>query len=212
MSSKKILLMVGVAMLAALVFSVAAQATEEGKMYDVKTESELSQHTEVGMTGKEKYTPFKGAPGNWIECTVHLVFTTEDGKDATSKIKSYQVTTGEKCVGKGIYENCIVKTTETTGLPWTVDMGAKKIVVKDKTIDFKKFEAKPGKTCTTKFINLYFKEETMTPDKLKGFTSFTESGTDETEAETEKTEKGEGEASINLEVEGEAKETYGLEE
>lgn len=182
------------AVVAFVAFAATAMASEEEKLFDANTESEIQGHIEFNLVGSEKYL----FGGNGFNCKVELVYTTENGKN--NRIKSYKVS---NCTGIGIFAKCVVKSTESTGLPWTVDLKGGKIVVTDKTIDLNL------EKCGSTFFKVYFKEETMTPDKLKGFGILTTSKAADV---TEDGETGAGESSGEFEVQGEAKGTYGIEE
>jgi len=193
MTIKKVLLFAS-AVLAVVAFAATAMASEEEKLFDANTESEIQGHIEFNLVGSEKYL----FQGNGFDCKVELVYTTENGKN--NRIKSYKVS---NCTGTGIFSKCVVKSTESTGLPWTVDLKGGNIIVTDKTIDLNL------EKCGSTFFKVYFKEEKMTPDKLKGFGILT---TAEAEDVTEDGETGAGKSSGEFEVQGEAKGTYGIEE
>jgi hypothetical protein len=201
---RKVLLFATAALaVAALVVPAAAWAD---KLYDSSTESELTVHTELTIEGTEKFESL----GSGFSCTVPLVLTDNPTvKPAITQIKSYET---NACTGFGtLFKECMVKKSTITGLPWAVEIKAKAgvIIVKDKTIEFE-LEPKMGKTCKSKKVKYSYAEETLTPDKVKGFTSVTESGTG--------TESIDGGEPINVaiggteSVKGEASGTYGIEE
>ena len=192
MTVKKVLLFASAA-LAIMAFAAPALANAE-KLYDAKTESEIHQHIEFNVNGTDKFR-FNG--NNGFDCKVEMVYTTEG---AVNRISSYKITS---CTGVGIFSTCKVKSTEITGIPWTVDLKGGKIIITDKTIDLNL------EKCLATFFKVYFKEEVMTPDKLKGFGLMTASEAEDT---TEDGETGTGHTTSEFEVQGEAKGTYGIEE
>jgi len=193
MSIKKVLLFTGVAFVLAA-FAVPAMASEEEEMYDAKTEAEITQHIEYDVKGTESYLFF----GSGFDCKVELVFTTE-GK--LNRIKTYKVS---GCTGIGIFKNCVVKSAVSTDLPWTVDLKGGDIIVKDKTIDLNL------EKCGSTLFKVYFKAEELTPDKLKGFGFMT--GSEEEDTTEFGESSGTGKSNASLEVQGEAKGTYGIRE
>lgn len=193
MNIKRMLVLASMA-LAIAAFAVPAIASEEEEMYDAATEEGIGGHIEFDLKGDESYLFF----GSGFDCKIELVFTTE-GK--LNRIKSYKV---KDCKGTGIFKNCVVKSTESTDLPWTVDLKGGEIIVKDKTIDLNL------EKCGSTLFKVYFKAESMTPDKLKGFGFMTGS------EEEDVTEYGESESSgksnATLEVVGEDSGTWGIRE
>jgi hypothetical protein len=178
-----------------LTFSEGEQVGMGGEeLYDAKTNEGIAGHVEFNLKGTEKYHFM----GNGFNCNVELVFTTE-GK--LNRIKSYKVS---GCVGTGIFKTCVVKSVESTGLPWTVNLQRGNIFVNDKTIDLNL------EGCGSTTFKVYFKKEEMTPDKLKGFGIMTST---EAEDQTESGESsGTGSSTAELEVEGESNGTYGIRE
>jgi hypothetical protein len=187
------LLLIG-AVVALAAFASPAFGSEEEEMYDAKTNEAIDGHIEFDLKGTESYLFF----GSGFDCKVELVFTTE-GK--LNRIKSYKVS---GCAGTGIFKTCVVKSVESTDLPWTVNLKGGDIFVNDKTLDLNL------EKCGSTTFKVYFKKEEMTPDKLKGFGFMTS-----TEAEDETgfgESSGAGHSTADFEVEGEAKGTYGIRE
>jgi hypothetical protein len=70
---------------------------------------------------------FETTAGNGMSCEVRAVFTTEGG--STGKITKFEI---KKCpTGFGSFAKCELNTAEAKGLPWTVEVNATDLTIKN---------------------------------------------------------------------------------
>jgi hypothetical protein len=80
----------------------------------------VSKFVEIGLTGGE----LAEAGGKGLSCELHATLTTEGG--STGKITKYET---KKCTGFGELSTCEMATSESKGLPWTVDVNAADLTI-----------------------------------------------------------------------------------
>ncbi len=82
----------------------------------------VSKFVEINLTGGEL---FEAGEGNGMSCELHATLTTEGG--STGKITKFET---KKCpAGFGTYAKCELNTSESKGLPWTVDVNATDLTI-----------------------------------------------------------------------------------
>jgi hypothetical protein len=119
MKIDKRLLLAGMAVAVAMFAAVSASSASAAvwKMSGVN----VTKFTELGLTGGEVFE--SGTSG--MSCELHATLTTEGG--ATGKITKFET---KKCSGGfGEMTKCELNTTESKGLPWTVDVGTTDLTI-----------------------------------------------------------------------------------
>lgn len=82
----------------------------------------VTKFTEINLTGGEV---FETSAGNGMSCELHAKLTTEGG--STGKITQFET---KKCpTGFGSFAKCELNTSESKGLPWTVDVNTSDLTI-----------------------------------------------------------------------------------
>jgi hypothetical protein len=109
-------LAVAIAMFAVTASSASAAVWKMGGV-------NVTKFIEVGLTGGEVFE--SGTSG--MSCELHATLTTEGG--STGKITKFET---KKCsAGFGELSTCTLKASESKGLPWTVEVGATDLTIKN---------------------------------------------------------------------------------
>jgi hypothetical protein len=119
MKIDKRLLLAGMAVAVTMFAAVSASSASAAvwKMSGVN----VTKLTELGLTGGEVFE--SGTSG--MSCELHATLTTEGG--STGKITKFET---KKCSGGfGEMTGCSLSTTESKGLPWTVDVGTTDLTI-----------------------------------------------------------------------------------
>ena len=139
-------LLLGGAIAAVLLLAVPAMAL--GAVWKDKGVN-VTKFVEIGLTGGEV---FETAEGDGMSCELTATMTTEGG--STAKITKFTVV---KCpTGFGTFASCTVKTAEAKGLPWTVEVGATDLTIKNMRVKrtFNGGCAEVDKTVTSTTVTL----------------------------------------------------------
>jgi hypothetical protein len=114
----KRLLFVGVvAAIASLALSASASASvwKDGS-------TKVTKLISLGLSGGEV---FESGGSNGMSCEIHATLTTEGG--STGKITAYET---KKCSGGfGTFAKCELSSSESKGLPWTVDVNTSDLTI-----------------------------------------------------------------------------------
>lgn len=116
MKTYRRVLLAGLAAMAALLAVSASASAAVWKDHGTN----VSKAIEIGLTGGE--VAEAGSKG--LSCEVHATLTTSGG--STGKITKYET---KKCSGFGELSKCTMTSSESLGLPWTVDVNATDLTI-----------------------------------------------------------------------------------
>jgi hypothetical protein len=119
MKIDKRLLLAGMAV-AVTMFAAVSSSSASAAVWKMSGVN-VTKFTELGLTGGEVFE--SGTSG--MSCELHATLTTEGG--STGKITKFET---KKCSGGfGEMATCELNTTESKGLPWTVDVGTTDLTI-----------------------------------------------------------------------------------
>ncbi len=164
MNIKRILL------LASLTLAVAAVAVPAvASAAEIKDAGKQLDNREIEITGNVKTV---NAFNQGFECTVHARILVNK---ATIEVKKFEAT-ASTCVVIGVtFKNCIMKSTQTTAIPWAVKANAMSLTLETGLVDGE-LESKVGTVCPTKTLDNTIKDVSLTPDNANAIKCFFISG------------------------------------